>query len=457
MTMPDSTSDAPSHPARLARAARLAAAVLIACVGLAGPRPAAAELVDAELLDAELNRRVVRLASVGPDGLSYFNDRRELESTALVEIVRITPLGSPSDTPRPTHDTTDESRPTPRGLAASVTVVLTDGQRYAHAQWQPSNEPDAIALRHPVLGQVDLPLELVAEIKPARQINHAAAAPQQGEAIADTVVLINGDALDGFVERLGPNGVTLLPDVGDPITLALDRVASVHLVNPPQPEPIDEHRLALRDGSRLHGRALRLVSGSVLGEANGRLQLDARLPGVGWRAVGVALDNVDRVDLAGYRLVPLSGLELESQAPGPVFGVAWPPEPTEDGWLVHAPIVMAWRLPPGARRVDLRADLATGELTAAAAALADCVVRWTAAGADWAEELGTRRLIGLPYASAGYPTPARAPGVVRDLADDATTLRVEVDPGVNGPIADRVRLHGPGVLVVGSPGARSAY
>ncbi|MEM0913142.1 MAG: hypothetical protein AAGK09_00860 [Planctomycetota bacterium] len=455
MTTPHSTHPSSSAPTPR----RVVAAWLIPCLLLAfglavAAIPAAAELVDAELLDARLERRVVRLASVSPDRLTYFNDRRELESTPLDEIVRITPIpGTPRASAAP-NPTTDEAHPTPGGLLAAFTVHLTDGQRYANVAWRATNQPGAIALEHPALGAFDLPLDLVVALLPADEASPTPAGDQDA-AMTDVVVLVNGDALPGFVESIGLDGVTLLPDDGEPLTIGLDRVASVRLINPTDPEPTDDHRLTLRDGTRLYGRGLSLASGSVLGERGGRLMLDARVPDAGWREVAVPLDDVATLDLAGYRLVPLSALEVEDTTPGEVFGVSWPPEPTAEGWVVHAPTTMAWRLPDGATRVALGATLATDRLPSTAAALADCVVRWTADDVDTPTLLGSRRLIGMAdRPSAASPDLA---WLTAELPATARTLVVAVDAGANGPIADRVRLDGPGVLVVGSAEARSAY
>jgi len=302
-----------------------------------------------------------------------------------------------------------------------------------------------------------VPLEIVSALGPGdggagwRETGVAAGEPAgEGEVLSDRVVLVNGDVLTGFVEGIDGGGLRLSPEAGAALTIGLERVAEVWLVNPLRDEPIEDHRVTLVDGSRLAGRGLRVASGSLLGETEGRLTLDARLPGAGWRAVTVPMRSVGRIDLSGYRLVPLGALSAERVVGGEVFGVAWPAESTGQGWAVHAPTTVVWELPGEARRVKLRARLSAEGLSGAAASLADCRVRWSAATDAALTRLGAPRLSG----GGGEDRPHT---LTAELPEGATRLAVEVEAEANGPIADRVVLDGPGVLVVRSAESRSAY
>lgn len=284
-------------------------------------------------------------------------------------------------------------------------------------------------------------------------------APGEDEGIDDRVTLINGDVLVGFVETIGPAGVVLMPDGGAALTVPLDRVRDIRLANPPEPEPLDEHRVLLTDGSRLYGRGLEMASGSVLGSSSsgsvGRLALDARLTGSGFREVTIDLRDVERVDLAGARLIPLTELEPVSLEAGPVFGVALPPVTVDGGYRAHAPARLAFALPPGSARLAIDARLLADGLAAHAIDLADCTVSWSAMTDDPTQPATPLDSVRLRHDAAATPRPA--PPAHVDLPDGATQLIITLDPAANGPIADRVLLHGLGVLVRQPPQTRSAY
>lgn len=434
------------------------------------------QLVEAELIDAELRRVTVRLASVGPGGVSYFNAERELERLPLDEVVRVSlvPTAPPTaaddaadasrvDEPTATQGVEDSSTAEPAppspSLRDRIDITLIDGQRYHGCVW---GLDDGLNITHAALGNATIPLEVIAAIRPSRapRVDLADdASLAEFDAVDDRVTLVNGDALLGFVEAIAPSGVVLLPDGGEPLTVPLDRVRDIRLANPPEPEPLDEHRLLLTDGSRLYGRGLELASGRVLGASSssdsiGRLVLDARLPGSGFREVTLDLAGVERVDLAGARLIPLSQLEAVSLEAGPVFGVVLPPVVQARGYRAHAPARLAFALPPGATRLAVDARLLADGLAPHAIDLADCTVAWAVLTADAAEsvDLGSARLRHLESPSA-----RASAEIMVALPDQTTQLVVTIDPAAHGPIADRVLLQGLGVLVRQPPQSRSAY
>ncbi|MEO0588578.1 MAG: hypothetical protein AAF078_13175, partial [Planctomycetota bacterium] len=85
------------------------------CVG------ASAQMVEAELVDAELRTTAIRLASVGPAGVSYFNADRELERLPLDEVVRVQVRAAVDETPTPAVPAEDDG--SAEGAAPPATLL----------------------------------------------------------------------------------------------------------------------------------------------------------------------------------------------------------------------------------------------------------------------------------------------------------------------------------------------
>jgi hypothetical protein len=140
------------------------------------------------------------------------------------------------------------------------------------------------------------------------------------------------------------------------------------------------------------------------------------------------LEQVQRVDLTagGYRLVDLTQLPREVVDGGETFGFAKPPRLSAGDLMLHAPVRLAIALPEGAVRFAATAVL---DLTGV-----------PADRHDWASsQLTVQDAEQVPLAPA-QQIDAAHPTARFNLPVSAGRLILDLDPSVNGPILDRVRL-----------------
>jgi hypothetical protein len=312
----------------------------------------------------------------------------------------------------------------------SSVLTLTDGQRLIGAAGAAEPGTEHVTITHPLLGAIAVPLdEVVALTMPGM--------PAVGESAGgDTVLLVNGDVVRGFVTELG--AVVRIEDgAGAERAIGLDSVALVTVENEPR---------------RPSGAMMWLADGSVIsvsmpgapepglvtiepvlrsGDAGGASEAEQRST-----PTATILENVIGWMPDASRLAPLSGLELVSAEP--LSPRPWTDPPRVDDRvaggvgtlgaldvLMPGPCVAVWTLPQGA-------DGFTCEfvLPEAFRDWGDCVVIVGASGgADGgaAKELWRGRL------NAESP----AATVALDLVAGSRTLVVTVEPGELGPVQDR--------------------
>lgn len=371
-------------------------------------RPARA-LTGATLVDAELQAQPVKLASLQGGTLSYFDDDRRLQQRPASEFVMLRSIGddvalSASKGPQPT-------------------LVLVDGQRIAGHWLGVTGDGQRLRWSHPVLGEITAPLEDIRGVELSAELP----AEQPG----DQVVLGNGDALTGFVEGLGDASVQLVPQGSDQaVPLPIERVAALRLANPTEPMPTGVQTVILRDGTRLYAQDLQI--------GGDQARFDASLPGQAIADVALPLESIQRVELTadGYRLVDVAELPREVLAGGSTFGFARPPRIDGDDVVLHAPVRLAIDLPEGAARFAATAWLDLAGVPADRH--------------DWAAcELTVQDPSGAPLADSQHLDAAHGRTEL-NVPVTGRRLVLELDPSVNGPILDRVRLID-GVVLIKSP------
>ena len=397
----------------------------------------AAGLTPAELLTPELQRRPVVLAGVSGGVISFFDEDRTLARASVEGFVR---LSLPGEADRDGEPAASGTNGEAGGIGAAGMIGLTDGQRIAgrYTGDGAGGEGDVVVWEHPALGRVDVPLDDVRRLVPAR-MGERAEVPWSAisAAVTDDVVrLTNGDTLSGFVISLGDAGLTLQPNAGGEVTLPLDRVASLALSNPDAAPPADADLVVLADGSRLRGRGLAITGDAVrftptLAAAAGPVELP--------------LGTVRRVDFAssGVRLVDLADRPIYVVSGGEAFGLDLPPRVDGSTIYLHAPVTVRFDLPAGARRLAYTAELdLPGDVPPERAAWAEVSVSVTgeaaegAAGAAGAEIAGVTLNAEQPVAESNL-----------NLAADAAAVTLTVDPRRYGPVLDRVRLRDAVLLV----------
>ncbi len=376
------------------------------------------------LIDRDLRERRVELAAITDRAISFVDELGLARTEPLdsqLALLRVTSRArfDAASVPgwyerflrlevQPEEPRIDESAP--------GTLVLTDGQRLAGRLADAPAADGRLRWEHPLFGTLDVDLERV------RAVAFEAPWTDRPSPVDDTITLVNGDRVQGFVEHIGPEIV--VDAGGSRSAIAASRVASVELANPRA--PLGGPVVWLSDGSVLAlsaitvaitGRA-ELASADVAGSAGPVASVSAaQIAAIAFDAGAfVPLASVAPVDAhAGAARLPPPSVERTPDAPLGAGDLAFP-----------GPIEAEWTLPRGASRLA-----ATIELPPASWVWGDCeVVVAVAAPGMPARELTRVRVNGeRPVARLD----ARLPGP--DRSD--RTLRIAIDPGAFGPIQDR--------------------
>jgi len=393
------------------------------------------------LIDRDLRERRVELAAITDRAISFVDELglartepldRQLALLRVTSRARFDAASVPGWYERflrlevqPDEPRIDESAP--------GTLVLTDGQRLPGRLADAHAAEGRLRWEHPLFGTLDVDLERV------RAVAFASPWTDRPSPIDDTVTLVNGDRVQGFVERIGPEIV--IESVGSRTVIATARAASIELANPPA--TLDGPVVWLSDGSVL---ALSAITVAITGRAE---LASADVSGSAGPVASVSAAQIAAIAFDAGLLVPLASIApVESHA-----GTARLPPPsverTPDAPLgagdlaFPGPIDAEWPLPRGASRLA-----ATVELPPASWVWGDCevVVTVSAPGVP-AREITRVRVNGeRPTARLD----ARLPG--SDRAD--RTLRIAIDPGEFGPIQDRPVLRRALLLIDSSDAAR---
>lgn len=365
------------------------------------PAPA---VTPATLVDLELREHAVHLTSLRDGRISFFDATRRLRSDPVGDYLQL--RGLP-----------DGTAPGPAaGESAEPGVLqLTDGTRLIGRLASIRDDGQSLQWTHPQLGTLDVSLDDLAAVALDGR-------PMFGPPpAADRVVLLNGDGLSGFLERLVALRVA---DDDALIELAIDRVARLITSNPRT--RASEHGLWLADGSRLWAQSLTIESDAV--------RAQVRLPGAGLRDAGPwPLSAVERIDLAGsgYVLAPMVDLPWRLSAGGEVFGVSWSPRVEGQTLRLHAPVTLRVEAPPGSARLAFTAALDLDDASPAVRHWADCELLCRSAD-------GVEQRIRLD---------ARSPRAAVNLPVVEGPIWIELLAGAGGPVLDRVVLEDAVLLV----------
>ncbi|MGD9689084.1 MAG: hypothetical protein AB7K52_00975 [Phycisphaerales bacterium] len=433
-----------TRPARLSGGLATCVAAAWLWTGLAPAR--AAEVV---ILDRELRAQPVNLARIA-GGRVYFSspggggagaegaggEERSIGIESVAAIIE----------PGWWVEDLAAARPGVRTEAAGAfgMIELTDGRRVMGQVDIPSEQvsdtsapgdagSDVIRWLHSgALGSLEFKLEDVARVRRAgagdegaRSAGGGAAGAGRGGPERDRVLLTNGDAISGLVERIGLE--VWVSDRGSVTRTPLARVQEIRLVNPAA-EPRGTV-VWLRDGSVIRVEHVGVDSsrGMLLGiePSEGRS-----------RQVALSTEQVRAIVPDVQRLRALSSLAITAQriAPGRIA----PMEPAEvvpgsTGLLgvgnieLDGPMSVEWALPTGAARVA-----GWLVLPASSAHWGDCVVRIEAIGGS-----GPATEIARESVQADRAVVA----VNAKIPAGASGLRISLDEGPSGPIQDRVVLH----------------
>lgn len=432
--------------------------------GEASSRPAHREQewrgAERVLIDHRLERRVVRVLSVDRGTLSYL-DRGELVRTEPLSeyLAVLTPDPSPNDAEwRKGAGAWDRGVPGPAG--ETPMIVLTDGQRYAGAVRRSVDATglmEVIPWEHPVLGPMDVPLDRVAAVRLGQRetgpdgLIGVEAEPPAGR---DLIVMVNGDRLVGLVAGVlpGGSGVRLAGDDSAERDLPLDRIARIGLgsnagLRPRPGAPQAPIVVWLSDGSVV--ACERLASAGRRGEV-----LMEPWPPARRLQQPVTMSDIAGLDLSGGRLVALASATVQRQAP---IGRRWSERVHVGGPVgelglgdvrLPGPMQVEWLLPGRGERFA-----AVIELPATLWTWGDCEVAvLTRPGSS--KPTGAIGEAAMSSVDAGWNERWRgrvhgdAPQATVNVAlEGAEILAVRVEPGLYGPVQDRIVLRRPMVLI----------
>jgi len=378
---------------------------------------------NAVLLGPDLEPRTVRLQAMTPGGFEVIDEQGEPRLLKPDEVLRLT-----------------LTRPRPSTPEAQQSVLtLRDGQVLV-GELVPSNDDEAVRLKIDQDRVVQVSLDEMRWLA----IDAKRSAPEAGE--DDALLLATGEVLLGFVETFTQDAVGfIVGDAADAIEIPLDRIEALTIANKPEAPKVEPGslRVTTTDGSKL------LINRATLtpGEEGGELVGESTLPMLSSRGAdeGVSTQASSRLTLPMDRvltiepvstdtsLTPLAKVGWEVSAGGEVFGVAMPPRVMPDGSIrLHAPVQVSFDLPEGARRLAFTVAMQLDDsIPASRRKMAGCEVVVYVGG----EAIARHTL-----------TPESGPKRL-NLPLTGGELRLALEPGVNGPVLDRVAITGAELLV----------
>lgn len=374
---------------------------------------AAGAVTEATLIGPDLQPRRVSLQGMDQGSLSFFDAQRHYASEPVNKYVEIRAIGP--------------GAPAEGGQGEPAALDLADGQRLTGRWLGGQGDGQALQWDHPFLGKVTVNLEDL------RALSLSGPPPEAGATAVDRVKLANGDVVEGFVSSVGAGGIEIKPAGGAPaVVLPVERIKSLRLAGTPREEARTNHMMVwLHDSSRLRATEATIADDQL----RIKTPLVPAAPGaLAEPVVTIPLAKVARIELAGAagRLVELAGLEASLVSGGDVFGLPLRPRVEKGQIFLHAPVVVKYNLPAGAQRFAAEAllDVAPDE-AADAQAWADfeVVLRVDA------KEVGRWHITG------------KEPSATINVPAVGSMMTLELLPGVNGPILDRLRLTGAAVLV----------
>ena len=313
---------------------------------------------------------------------------------------------------------------------SSVTLTLRDGQVLV-GRLMPSNDEEAIRLKLDDNRAVQVPLEDMMSVV----IESGAISPVAQE--DDALLLATGEVLLGFVETFTEEAIGfVVGDADDAIEIPLKRIKALGIANKPEQiktkpgtlrvTTIDDSVLLLEDAALLRNdTGDELVGVSTLPILSSR-RADEGISTATSSRLAIPLNQIVTIEPVStqHGLTGLSEHGWRVIEGGVVFGVSMPPRKTDEGSIyLHAPVTLAFDLPKGANRLAFTVAMDFSEaIPEARRAMAGCELVVYQGDAELARH------------AIAPDTPAKR----INLPLDGRDLRIALEPGVNGPVLDRV-------------------
>ena len=249
-----------------------------------------------------------------------------------------------------------------------------------------------------------------------------------GDENDDTLLLATGETLVGFVDSIGEKNIGfVIGDADEPVPVPMQRVQGFSIANKPVPVLSEQGtaRVLLRDGSLvlLREAALKQATENATARFEGTLAIRDKT-----QAIKLPILEVIQVEplSAKHAMRRLTDLPMSLVDGGKVFSVDTPPRVTDDGSIkMHAPVTVGFELPEGARRLALNVAMDLDESIPES--------RRAMAGCELVVYEGDK-VVGKHTLTPDGP--AKRLNVPLTGGD----LRIALEPGVNGPVLDRVLI-----------------
>lgn len=328
---------------------------------------------------------------------------------------------------------------------------LTDGQRIIGQLTDPPTAPTptaAVSAKSPLqaaaprvsirtdrLGVITIPTDRVSRffLDASRH-----AVPSGLSTSADTLLLINEDRIEGFIDTLGPM-VRIEPNGGRAgakpgvAEIQLDQIELANLINAPTPPT--GGRVDLADGT-----VLAVDPGSLVANIeSAKLAMRPAVLGSDAAPTSIDLNELSGIIPEASRLIPLSGLPIAAQRPHASAPRTSPAELLADApaplgavdILLPGPMMIEWALPQ---------RLGSGVAISGFAQMDDRSFAWGDCEVTVSVILpaAPARVLVKGRLNADSPTLP----IVGELGatPPGSRVRVQVDPGERGPVQDRVVL-----------------
>jgi len=419
-----------TRPSTHAHYAAASTAVAIVCAACSAS-PQDPDPIRSEIIDESLHAITLDLVGFDDDRLTTIDAAGKTHTEpkqGTLAILNATPRGSYNWT-----------IPDDQALAGGTPVVieLTDGQRFIGSvgPWDSASVGSAGAIPPDSIGILasghqikSLPFERIGRVIFNPWVRNAARPGDWQAGIEDSLILVNGDTLRGFLVSVDES-VVFDPGTGDR-EFSIGRVAEIRLGNEPQ----------AHQGPRLWMR-----TGEIINADSAHNLPESEIPEIAF----VQAESIIAVWLDDRAPIPLADLELVALEPGkarrwarePDRGSAWASPLGIASVAIDGPVRTAWSLPPQAASFSAAAHLG-GDLDNPARTpgpWADAVLTISIESNGSTQALAT---IQLSTQQPDADIAVALPGV----GNAGRRLIIELGEGRFGPIQDRLLLRRPFLL-----------
>lgn len=315
---------------------------------------------------------------------------------------------------------------------SSVKLTLRDGQVLV-GRLARSNDEEAVRLKLDDNRSVQVPLD---ELMSLIVESGAKSPPAEDD---DALLLATGEVLLGFVETFGEDAVGfVVGDADDAIQIPLKRIKALSIANKPKQAlskpgtmrvtTVDQSVRLLEDVTFSRDEAGdELVGVSTLPILTSR-RADEGISTASSSHLAIPLNQIVMIEPVStrYHLAGLFEHDWQVREGGEVFGVSMPPRVTDQGSIhLHAPVTLGFDLPRGATRLAFTVRMNLDDTIPEA--------RRAMAGCDLVVYQGDTESIRHTL------TPDAAPKRI-NLPLSSSDVRIAIEPGINGPVLDRVLI-----------------